>query len=127
MKVSQINYSRYHPVWASLARDYLSIMSSSVSSERAFSQGGITITKRRNRLKGDIVEALQGLKCAVRHDLLFREPAPSSTLEAELNADGEDEKDGEDSEDSGSEATEGWNNMLMEDEDDGLGMDIDIY
>jgi len=104
-------------------------MSSSVSSERAFSQGGITITKRRNRLKGDIVEALQGLKCAVRHDLLFREPAPSSTLEAELNVDGEDEKDGEDSEDSGegSEAAEGWNDMLMEDEDDGLGMDIDLY
>jgi hypothetical protein len=129
MKVSQINYSRYHPVWASLARNYLSIMSSSVSSERAFSQGGITITKRRNRLKEDIVEALQGLKCALRRDLLFREPAPSSTLEAELNADGEDEKDGEDSEGSGegSEATEGWNNMLMEDEDDGLGMDIDIY
>ena len=126
MKVSQINHSCYHPVWASLARNYLSIMSSSVSSERAFSQGGITITKRRNRLKG---EALQGLKCAVRRDLLFQEPAASSTLEAELNADGEDEKDGEDSEGSGegSEATEGWNNMLMEDEDDGLGMDIDIY
>jgi hAT family C-terminal dimerisation region len=64
MKVSQINYSRYHPVWTSLAHDYLSIMSSSVSSERAFSQGGITITKQRNRLKEDIVEALQGLKCA---------------------------------------------------------------
>ena len=129
MKVSQINYSRYHPVWASLARDYLSIMSSSVSSKRAFSQGGITITKRRNRLKGDIVEALQGLKCAVRHNLLFREPAPSSTLEAELNVDGEDEKDDEDLEDSGeeSEAAEGWNDMLMEDEDDGLGMDIDLY
>jgi hAT family C-terminal dimerisation region len=95
-------------------------MSSSVSSERAFSQGGLNITKRRNRLKGDIVEALQGLKCAVGRDVLFREPAPSSTLEAEH---------GEDSEDSGegSEATEGWNNMVMEDEDDGLGMDIDIY
>ena len=29
-------------------------MSSSVSSERAFSQGGITTSKRRSRLKGDI-------------------------------------------------------------------------
>ncbi|KIK33277.1 hypothetical protein CY34DRAFT_57066, partial [Suillus luteus UH-Slu-Lm8-n1] len=55
------NAPRY-PVWASLARDYLSIMSSSVSSERAFSQVGITVTKRRNRLKGDIVEALQIVK-----------------------------------------------------------------
>jgi hypothetical protein len=124
MKVSQVNCSRYHPVWASLARDYLSIMSSSVSSERAFSQGGITITKCRNRLKGDIVEALQGVKCAIRHDLLFREPAPSSTLEVELNPDGEDEEDGNDS-GEGSEVAEGWNDMLMEDEDDGSGMDTE--
>ena len=48
-------------------------MASSVSSERAFSSAGITISKRRNRLKGDIVEALQGLKCLIREDLLFRE------------------------------------------------------
>lgn len=100
-------------------------MSSSVSSERAFSQGGITITKQWNRLKEDIVEALQSVKCAIRHDLLFQEPAPSSTLEAELNADGEDEKDGEDSgEESASEAAEGWNDLLMEDE--GSEMDVDL-
>lgn len=85
-------------------------MSSSVSSERAFSQGGITVSKRRNRLKGDIVEALQCVKCAVRHDLLFREPPPSSMLEVEFNDD-----DGED----GSETAEGWDDILMEDEDDG--------
>ena len=48
-------------------------MASSVSSERAFSSAGITISKRRNRLKGDIVEALQGLKCLIRRNLLFRE------------------------------------------------------
>ena len=58
-------------------------MSSSVSSERAFSQGGITVSKRRNRLKGDVVEALQLIKCAIRHDLLFREPAPSLIIELE--------------------------------------------
>ncbi|KDQ50976.1 hypothetical protein JAAARDRAFT_104503, partial [Jaapia argillacea MUCL 33604] len=50
------------PTWASLVADYLAIMATSVSSERAFSSAGITITKRRNRLKGDIVEALQALK-----------------------------------------------------------------
>lgn len=61
------------PVWASLARDFLAIMASSVSSERAFSAAGITISKRRNRLKGDIVEALQFLKCLMRKELLFRE------------------------------------------------------
>ena len=53
----------------------LPIMASSVSSERAFSSTGITITKRRNRLKPDIVEALQFLKCLYHHDLLFREEA----------------------------------------------------
>ena len=123
MNISQVNYSRYHPAWASLARDYLSIMSSSVSSERAFSQGGITISKRRNRLKGDIVEASQGVKCAIRHDLLFREPAPSSTLEAELNDDGASEDDGDNGKE-GSEAAEGENDMMIEDEDDDSGMDI---
>jgi hypothetical protein len=33
---------------------------------------------------------------------------------------------GEDS-GEGFEAAEGWNNMLMEDEYEGLGMDIDLY
>jgi hypothetical protein len=64
-------------------------MSSSVSSERMFSQGGITISKHRNCLKGDIVEALQCIKCAIRHDLLFREPAPSSIMETEEASDEE--------------------------------------
>ena len=83
--ILQYNLQRYHPAWSSLARDYLAIMSSSVSSEHAFSQGGLTISKCRNCLKGDIVEALQCIKCAIRHDLLFRELAPSSILEANEN------------------------------------------
>jgi regulator of RNase E activity RraB len=49
-------------------------MASSVSSERAVSSAGITISKRRNRLRGDIVEALQCLKCIIRRELLFRQP-----------------------------------------------------
>lgn len=115
---------RYHPAWASLARDYLSIMSSSVSSERAFSQGGITISKRRNQLKGDLVEALQCVKCAIRHDLLFQAPAPSSILEAEVSEDGEDDKDGDN---DGETAERGWDNLLIDDDDDKLlGMDTDI-
>jgi hypothetical protein len=52
-------------------------MALSVSSERAFSSAGITISKRRNRLKPDIIEALQFLKCVYRHDLLFREEPTS--------------------------------------------------
>lgn len=61
-------------------------MATSVSSERAFSQGGITISKRRNRLKADIVEALQCVKCAIRNDLLFKEPDPSLVVEQELTS-----------------------------------------
>jgi hypothetical protein len=35
-------------------------------------------------LKGDIVEALQFLKCLLRKDLIFREPPPTSALEHDL-------------------------------------------
>ena len=95
-------------------------MSSSVLSERAFSQGGITISKRRSCLKGDIVEALQCIKCAIRHDLLFREPAPSSTLELEerdeelADVAGGDPKDAEESDVEGF----AWDDLLIEDEDE---------
>ena len=73
-------------------------MASSVSSERAFSAAGITISKRRNRLKGDIVEALEFLKALYIRDLIFRD-LPTLVTEEELevfdddgNADWEDEK-----------------------------------
>ena len=76
-----LNTARYS-VWSSLARDYLSIMATSASSEWAFSSAGIMITKWRNRLKGDIVEALQCLKCCIRQDLLFHhQDDPSVTSE----------------------------------------------
>lgn len=63
-------------------------MASSVSSEWAFSSAGITITKRHNRLKPDIVEALQFLKCLYHHNLLFREEA-STQLEVDESGDPE--------------------------------------
>jgi hypothetical protein len=59
----------HYPTWHSLARDYLTVMASSVSSERVFSSAGITISKRRNRLDGDIVEALQCLKSLLCQDI----------------------------------------------------------
>jgi hypothetical protein len=106
-------------------------MSSSVSSECAFSQGGITISKRRNRLKGDIVEALQCVKCTIQHDLLFREPGPSSIFEVEVNNANEYGEVAADAEndDEGSETAEGWDNLLLEDEDYSLTteMDTDSY
>ena len=119
---SQYNRQRYHPAWGSLARDYLAVMSSSVSSERAFSQGGITISKRRSCLKGDIVEALQCNKFAIRHDLLFREPAPSSSFELKehdeelVEVAGGDLRDPEEEESDVEEYT--WDELLIDDEDE---------
>jgi hypothetical protein len=114
----QLNAQRYHPAWSSLAQDYLAIMLSSVSSERAFSQGGITISKLRSCLKGDIVKALQCVKCAIRSNLLFPVLAPSSTFEAEANKDGEDAlQENEDVEESDIDE-EGWDGLLLEDEDE---------
>ncbi|KAG6807282.1 hypothetical protein H0H92_008100 [Tricholoma furcatifolium] len=112
-----VNNARYHPVWASLARDYLSIMATSVSSERAFSHGGLTITKHRNRLKGDIVEALQSLKCAVRHDLLFKEPGPSTLDTCDDEHDTQHAKEKQDE--------PGWDKLLSDDgEENDFDMDI---
>jgi hypothetical protein len=93
-------------------------MASSVSSERAFSQGGITISKRRNRLKGDIVEALQCIKCAIHHDLLFREPGPSSSTEevdeSEVGLNGDDRpNEGDEDEEDGQ-----WDALVLEDDSD---------
>jgi hypothetical protein len=60
-------------------------MASSVSSKSAFSAAGITISKRRNRLEGDIVEALQCLKSLIHQDLLFREVVSATQDEEDLN------------------------------------------
>lgn len=102
-------------------------MSSSVLSERAFSQGGITIAKHWNRLKGDIIEALQCTKCAIQHDLLFWEPGFSSIVKAAFNDNGGDAEsaNGEDKreEDCNGEVDdivyEGWDELLMGDFDEG--------
>ncbi|EMD32480.1 hypothetical protein CERSUDRAFT_32068, partial [Gelatoporia subvermispora B] len=90
----------HFPVWASLARDYLAVLATSVSSERAFSSAGITITKRRNRLKGDIVEALQVLKSAFRNNLFLFDCGPSSVTEADLEDAGQESesRDGDNTE-----------------------------
>ena len=90
-------------------------MLASVSSERAFSSGGITISKRRNRLKGDIVEALQCVKCSLHHDLLFCETGLSS-----LTEDNESKAEDEAGEKSGgnNKDKEGWDTLILEDSDD---------
>lgn len=95
-------------------------MASSVSSERAFSQGGITISKRRNRLKGDIVEALQCLKCALRHDLLFREPAPTSRSEQAIYEPESEEEEEANIPDAMEDKLEvvGWDGLFLDDDED---------
>jgi hypothetical protein len=104
-------------------------MASSVSSKRAFSQGGITINKLRSRLKGDIVEALQCVKCILRHDLIFREPDPSSAEEADLSDDDdnslEEDKNKEDDESSWDVIIDGDDVLALDDEDD-EDFDVDI-
>ena len=59
-------------------------MASSVSSERAFSSAGITISKCWNRLKGDIVEAIECIKCLLHHNLIFRRTVTLDEIEKEL-------------------------------------------
>lgn len=68
-------------------------MASSVSSERAFSSAGLTVTKRRNRLKGRLVEALQGLKCAIRNDLFLKPQGP--TVEDDEGYSSDEDSEGE--------------------------------
>lgn len=121
----QLNKDRY-PVWAAMAGDYLGIQASSVSSERAFSSAGITITKRRNRLKGDIVEAIQVLKCKVKGNVMRSTAQPSLSMEEKLEALTLDEEHA--MEDVEKEVgTGGGNNSDSDDADDLLLSDDDCF
>jgi hypothetical protein len=99
-------------------------MASSVSSERAFSQGGITISKRCSRLKGDIVKALQCVKCSLCNDLLFRKPGPSSLVEIESDDYGIEVETGQTTDEGDDNAS--WDALFLEDEDDDLESDTDM-
>ena len=87
--ILKVHGQRY-PTWRSLVCDYLAIMASSVSSESAFSAAGITISKRQNRLEGDIVEALQCLKSFIHQDIIFREVISATQEEEDLDLADED-------------------------------------
>ena len=84
-------------------------MATSVSSERAFLSLAITISKWQNRLSGDIVEALQCLKCCIWRDLLFREALDPLVL-SELGEDNAVELGNED--------------VVMSEENRGLEVDM---
>ena len=100
-------HSARYPVWGSLARDFLPIMASSISSERVFSSAGITISKHHNRLKADIIEALQFLKCATKSSDTLVHDAPS--LAAEMHGKLDSDNDAEESE-------EEWDGNFFDDE-----------
>ena len=88
-------------------------MASSVSSERAFSSAGITLSKCHNRLKGDIVEALQCLKCMYHNNLIFCEVVVATEEEEEI-------KDMDLVLAAGSDTVEDeftWDQLLVDDED----------
>lgn len=96
-------------------------MASSVSSERAFSQAGITISDRRARLKPDVVEALQFVKCLLKRDLIFRAPAPSSALEEEIVRESHASKMALDEEDSvQGKGDHPWDLALLDENDQDL-------
>ena len=59
-------------------------MASSVSSERVFSSAGITISKLRNCLDANIIEALQCLKSLIHQDLMLRDVPSIAEEEAKL-------------------------------------------
>lgn len=88
-------------------------MASSVSSERAFSQGGITVSKRRSHLKGDIVEGLQVMKCMILKDLIFRAPEPSALTEESDGVGGQTDSEDIDDEQAQPPA---WDMLLLEEE-----------
>jgi hypothetical protein len=66
-------------------------MASSVLSECAFSSARIMISKHRNRLKPDVVEALQFLKCAYHHNLICHEEMTANLKLEEMEDDIEGE------------------------------------
>jgi hypothetical protein len=95
-------------------------MASSVSSERTFSAAGITLSKRRNRLKGDIVEALECLKCLLHRDLIFREVVTAADLEKELESVDDDDGETGSSAEIIAETNEfSWDQVLDDVEDEG--------
>lgn len=57
-KANSFNY----PILAMMAKDYLTIQASSVSSERAFSSGTDLVTADRCSLSGKTIEMTQFLK-----------------------------------------------------------------
>jgi hypothetical protein len=57
-----------YPIRSAMARDFLAVQASSVSSERAFSAGANLVSKRRCAMSGHTIELTQFLKYSFRSD-----------------------------------------------------------
>jgi hAT family C-terminal dimerisation region len=79
-----------------MAQDYLAIHGSATPSERAFSSGGLTGTKYRNRLNGMVFESLQLLKSAYRNGHISAASDAKQHIDALIAALDEEEVDDED-------------------------------
>ena len=79
-----------------MARDYLAIQGSSTPSERAFSSAGLTDSKSRNRLNGDVFEGLQLLKSAYRNGHISAASDAKHHVDSLIAALDDKEEDGED-------------------------------
>ena len=55
-----------YPIWFKIAMDYLPILASAVPCEWVFSSSAQTDTRCRNRIKPELMEALQMLKYALK-------------------------------------------------------------
>ena len=96
-----------------------------VSSEHAFSQCGITISKHQSCLKGDIIKALQCIKCVIRHDLPFHEAGPSSVEEEKYDDVDDVETEGDFGESKDNDDDEqGWAELFLEDDDPESDIDM---
>ena len=79
-----------------MAQDYLAIQGSATPSERAFSGGGLTGTKYRSRLNGEIFENLQLLKSAYRNGHISTASEAKQHIDALIASFDAEEEDGED-------------------------------
>jgi hypothetical protein len=94
-------------------------MALSVSSESTFLAAGITISKCCNRLKGDIVEALQCLKSFIHQDLIFCDTVSAAQEEEDLDLQDQDPANHEANTDEVVHNGEDWSwDKLVEGEDE---------
>ena len=69
-------------------------------------------------MKGDIVEALQILKCLFHHDLIFQEVLHSSTIEKELDGNKIVDVDMDSGEAFGQGESFSWDELLADNDND---------